>query len=178
MGDPTNLSTDSTTAGLTAALTRLGLELPPVAPPLAAYIPARRTGNLVITSGQLPLVDGNLTLTGVVAEDNTTPPPDPYRGFITADEAYQAARTCALNALAAAASVLAHPDQIVGVVQVVGYVVCAPGFSRPSVVLNGASDLFLELFGDAGRHARSAIGVATLPLDAPVELELTVAVSD
>lgn len=160
---------------LRTRLAQLGMELPPVATPLAAYVPARRVGNLVMTAGQLPLVAGQLTSVGLVAEAPSQPADDPA-DFVTVEEAYVAARACALNALAAAVSVLDDPDSIVGVVQVVGYVASAPGFTGQPAVLNGASELFLEIFGDAGRHARSAVGVAALPLGAPVEIELTVEV--
>ncbi|GAB2572413.1 RidA family protein [Streptomyces capparidis] len=147
-------------------LASLGLTLPEVAPPLASYVPAVRSGVYVHTSGQLPLVDGKLTLTGKVGDG------------VTADEAKDLARICALNALAAVKSVIGDLDRIVRVVKVVGFVASAPGFTAQPGVINGASELLGEVLGEAGRHARSAVGVAVLPLDAPVELEIQVEVTD
>lgn len=148
----------------TERLAELGIALPRVAPPAGAYIPARRTGSLVFTSGQLPLVDGTLVGTGKVGAD------------VDADEATRLARICALNALAAI-DALVGLDAVTGVVKVVGYVASAPGFTGQPGVINGASDLLGEVFGEAGRHARAAVGVAELPLGAPVEVELVVEVS-
>jgi enamine deaminase RidA (YjgF/YER057c/UK114 family) len=142
-------------------LAELGIELPKVAAPVAAYVPAVRTGSLVYTSGQLPFVDGALPATGKVG------------GGIGPDEAKQHARTCALNALAAV-DALVGLDSVVRVVKVVGFVASAEGFTGQPAVVNGASELFGEVFGDAGVHARSAVGVAELPLGAPVEVELIV----
>lgn len=147
-----------------ARLADLGIELPTVAEPLAAYVPAVRTGNLVYTSGQLPLQDGNLVLTGKIGD------------HLTPEEGRVLARTCALNALAAV-DALVGIDSVTRVVKVVGYVASAPGFSGQPGVVNGASELFGEVFGDAGAHARSAVGVAELPLDAPVEVEIIVEVA-
>ena len=144
-----------------AKLAELGLSLPVAAKPVAAYVPAIKTGNLVFTAGQLPLVDGKIPLTGKVG------------GNVTAEQAKEMAQICALNALAAVETV-ANVDDIVKVVRVVGYVNGVPGFINPPVVVNGASELFLHIWGEAGKHARSALGVAELPLDAPVEIELTV----
>ncbi|OZC77478.1 LysR family transcriptional regulator [Rhodococcus sp. 06-418-1B] len=144
-------------------LAELGIELPPVVPPLAAYIPAVQTGSLVYTSGQLPLVSGELTATGKVGAD------------VSAEDAADAARACALNALAAINS-LVGVDSIKRVVKVVGFVASAPGFTGQPAVVNGASNVIGEIFGDAGKHARSAVGVAELPIDAPVEVELIVEV--
>ena len=144
-------------------LAELGIELPPVVPPLAAYIPAVQTGSLVYTSGQLPLVSGELTHTGKVGDD------------VTADDATDAARLCALNALAAVNS-LVGIDSVKRVVKVVGFVASAPGFNGQPGVINGASNVLGEIFGDAGKHARSAVGVSELPLNAPVEVELIVEV--
>jgi enamine deaminase RidA (YjgF/YER057c/UK114 family) len=141
------------------ALARLGLALPTVVPPLAAYQPAVRSGDYVYTSGQLPMVDGALVAFGKVGAEV-----DPEQG-------YDLARICALNALAAVASI-APLDQVVKIVKVVGFVASAPGFTGQPKVLNGASELLGEIFGDAGAHARSAVGVAELPLGAPVEVEL------
>jgi enamine deaminase RidA (YjgF/YER057c/UK114 family) len=145
-------------------LAELGIELPAVVAPLAAYVPAVRTGNLVYTSGQLPLVDGALPRAGKVG------------GEVTAEEAKALARTCALNGLAAVHA-LVGIDSVRRVVKVVGFVASAPGFTGQPGVVNGASELFGEVFGDAGVHARSAVGVAELPLNAPVEVELIVEVA-
>ena len=145
-------------------LAELGLKLPDVTPPVAAYIPALRNGSLVWTSGQLPMVDGQLSATGLVGID------------VTAEEAKDLARLCALNALAAVGSVV-DLDDVVRVVKVVGFVASAPGFYGQPGVVNGASELLGEVFGENGRHARSAVGVAVLPLNAPVEVEIVVEVS-
>ncbi|MCV7339171.1 RidA family protein [Mycobacterium haemophilum] len=144
-------------------LGQLGIELPQVAAPLASYAPAVRTGNLVYTSGQLPMEGGRLARTGKVGAD------------VSPDEGKALARICALNALAAVDS-LVGLDSVTRVVKVVGFVASAPGFNGQPSVVNGASDLFAEVFGDKGTHARSAVGVAELPLDAPVEVELIVEV--
>jgi enamine deaminase RidA (YjgF/YER057c/UK114 family) len=146
-----------------ARLTELGIELPAVATPVAAYLPAVRTGSLVYTSGQLPFVDGALAATGKVG------------GELAPEEAKRHARTCALNALAAVHA-LVGIDAVVRVVKVVGFVASAEGFTGQPAVVNGASELFGEVFGEAGQHARSAVGVAELPLSAPVEVELVVEV--
>lgn len=148
----------------TEKLAELGIELPSVAKPVAAYVPAMRTGNLVFTSGQLPFVDGELTHVGHVGAE------------VTPEEAKEAARTCALNALAAAAAEVGL-DNIVSVVKVVGFVNSAPGFTGQPGVINGASELLGEIFGEAGQHARSAVGVNQLPLDTPVEVEIIVEVA-
>jgi enamine deaminase RidA (YjgF/YER057c/UK114 family) len=149
---------------VTARLTELGIELPPVVKPVAAYVPAVRTGNLVYTAGQLPMVDGALPVTGKVGAD------------VSAEDAKALARTCALNALAAVNSVVGI-DEVTRVVKVVGFVASAPGFSGQPGVINGASELFGEVFGEAGAHARSAVGVSELPLNAPVEVEIIVEVA-
>ncbi|KJX74655.1 RidA family protein [Mycobacterium lepromatosis] len=146
-----------------ARLQQLGIELPQVAPPLASYVSAVRTGNLVYTSGQLPIEDGRLLRTGKVGAD------------VSLDEGNALARICALNALAVVDS-LEGLDLVTRVVKVVGFVASASGFNGQPSVVNGASELFVELFGDKGRHARSAVGVAELPLGAPVEVELIVEV--
>ena len=148
-----------------ARLADLGISLPEVAAPVAAYIPAVRTGNLVYTSGQLPLVAGKLPATGKVGAD------------VTPEKAEELARQCALNALAAV-DALVGIDAVAQVVKVVGFVASAPGFTGQPRVINGASDLFGVIFGEAGAHARSAVGVAELPLDAPVEGEIIVKVGD
>jgi enamine deaminase RidA (YjgF/YER057c/UK114 family) len=142
-------------------LKELGIELPAVAAPVAAYVPAVRTGSLVYTSGQLPFTGGALPATGKVG------------GEIGADEAKGYARTCALNALAAV-DALVGLDSVTRIVKVVGFVASAESFTGQPAVVNGASELFGEVFGEAGQHARSAVGVAELPLGAPVEVELIV----
>ena len=149
----------------TARLAELGLTLPAVAAPVAAYVPAVRTGNLVWTSGQLPFVDGALPATGKVGAE------------VEAGRAQELARACALNALAAIAAEIGDLDRVQRVVQVGGVVASAPGFFGQPGVVNGASELLGQVFGDAGRHARSAVGVAVLPLDAPVEVEVVVEVA-
>ena len=148
-----------------ARLAALGLTLPEVSAPLAAYVPAVRTGEYVYTAGQLPVVDGQLLATGKVGAD------------IGAVEASALARTCALNALAAVATVTGL-GAIRRIVKVTGFVASAPSFTQQAQVINGASELLIEVFGDAGRHARSAVGMAVLPLDAPVEVELIAEVRD
>ncbi|MGV0835678.1 RidA family protein [Mycolicibacterium thermoresistibile] len=140
-------------------LSELDISLPEVATPVAAYVPAVRTGNLVYTSGQLPMVDGSLAATGKVGAG------------VTPEQAKTLARVCALNALAAVHA-LTGIDAVTRIVKVVGFVASAPGFTAQPGVVNGASELFGEIFGEAGAHARSAVGVAELPLDAPVEVEL------
>ncbi|HEX3613399.1 MAG TPA: RidA family protein [Sporichthyaceae bacterium] len=147
-------------------LRELGLDLPPVAKPLAAYVPAVRSGNLVFVSGQLPMVDGKLVLAGKVGD-----------GGITVEQARGLAQRCALNGLAAVAEVAGGLDAIVRVVQVTGYVASHPDFVAQPAVINGASELLGHVLGEAGVHARIAIGVACLPLDAPVEVALTVEVA-
>ncbi|GAB3110164.1 RidA family protein [Janibacter alkaliphilus] len=148
-------------------LAQLSVTLPDVAAPVGAYVPALRDGDHVLTSGQLPFVGGELPVTGLVGAE------------VSAEEAADLARTCTINALAAVASVLEGDlDRVVQVVKVVGFVASAPGFGGQPGVLNGASRLLGEVFGDAGVHARSAVGVAALPLGASVEVELTVRVRD
>jgi enamine deaminase RidA (YjgF/YER057c/UK114 family) len=147
-----------------ARLAELGIELPEVVTPLAAYVPAVRTGNLVYTAGQLPITSGKLPTRGKVGAE------------VTPELAKTLARVCALNGLAAVHS-LVGIDAVTRVVKVVGFVASAPGFNGQPGVVNGASELFGEVFGDAGAHARSAVGVSELPLDAPVEVELVVEVA-
>ena len=142
-------------------LAEAGLTLPEVAAPKGVYVPARRTGNQVWTSGQLPLVGGELPATGLVGAE------------VTVDDAAAYARLCALNALAAL-DALVGLDAVASVVKVVGYVASAPGFGGQPQVVNGASELMGVVFGSSGEHARSAIGVAALPLGAPVEVEVIV----
>ena len=147
-----------------ARLRELGITLPSVAAPAGSYVPARRAGSLVFTAGQVPFVDGTLAATGKVGAE------------ITPEQAADLARICTLNALAAV-DALVGLDAVASVVKVVGFVASAPGFTGQPGVLNGASDLLAEVFGEAGRHARSAVGVAELPLGAPVEVELVVELS-
>ena len=146
-----------------ARLAELGLELPQVVPPVAAYVPAVRSGDLVFTSGQLPMVEGALPSVGKVG------------ALVTPEQAKDLARTCALNGLAAIEA-LVGLDSVVRIVKVVGFVASTPEFTGQPAVVNGASELLGQVFGDAGQHARSAVGVAALPLDAPVEVELVVEV--
>jgi enamine deaminase RidA (YjgF/YER057c/UK114 family) len=145
-------------------LAQLGITLPAVAAPVAAYVPAVRTGDQVWTSGQLPFVDGALTVTGKVGAE------------VSAEEASDLARTAALNALAAV-DALVGVDKITRVLKIVGFVASAEGFAGQPAVVNGASNLMGEIFGEAGAHARSAVGVAELPLGAPVEIELIVEIA-
>jgi enamine deaminase RidA (YjgF/YER057c/UK114 family) len=148
-----------------ARLAELGLSLPPVPPPVAAYLPAVRSGRHVYVSGQLPTADGALLATGKVGAE------------VSPERATELAARCALNALAAV-DALVGLAAVVRVVKVTGFVASAPGFTGQPAVLNGASELFGAVFGDAGRHARSAIGVAELPLGAPVEVEVIVELSE
>lgn len=145
-------------------LTELGIELPAVAAPVAAYIPAKAYGHVVQTSGQLPFVAGALPQTGKVGDGH---------GLVPAEDAKDLARTSALNALAAAADAVGGVDRIVGVLKVTGFVASAPGFTGQPAVINGTSEVLGEIFGEAGRHSRSAVGVAELPLDSPVEVEVS-----
>ncbi|MEV0396097.1 RidA family protein [Polymorphospora rubra] len=151
-------------AGPHAKLAELGLTIPEVVPPVAAYVPAVRSGQHVYLSGQLPIADGKLLATGKVG------------AAVSAEEAKDLARQCALNAIAAIDSV-AGLDNVVRIVKVTGFVASAPGFTGQPGVMNGASELFGAVFGEAGRHARTAVGVAELPLDAPVEVEVIVEVA-
>jgi enamine deaminase RidA (YjgF/YER057c/UK114 family) len=147
-------------------LSELGLTVPEVVPPVAAYVPVVRDGDLVFTSGQLPMVAGALAATGKVGAE------------VDADAAKALAETCALNAIAAIKSEIGDLDMVARVVKVVGFVASDPGFTGQPGVINGASELFVRAFGDKGIHARSAVGVAALPLDAPVEVEVIVSVRD
>ena len=148
----------------TERLAELGLTLPPVAAPLAAYVPAVRTGDLVFTSGQLPLVDGRLTTTGKVGAE------------VSPETAAECARLAALNGLAAVAAEVGGLDAVARVVKVVVFVASAPDFTGQAQVANGASELIGAVLGPSGQHARSAVGMAVLPLDSPVEVELVVEV--
>lgn len=147
-------------SAIDARLAELGISIPPVTKPVAAYVPAMTSGNLVFTAGQLPFVDGALPATGKVGAE------------VAADDAAGYARTAVLNALAAAQSVIGSLDRVTRVVKVVVFVASTPDFSGQPAVANGASTVLGEIFGEAGAHARSAVGVAVLPLDAPVEVEL------
>lgn len=151
------------TLGPHERLVRLGLSLPDVSPPKGVYVPAVRSGSLVFASGQIPLVDGELAATGVVGNE------------VGVDAARELSRRCALAALAAV-SRAAPLEKVTRVVKVMGYVACAEGFTAVDAVVDGASELLTAVFGDAGQHARSAVGVARLPLNSPVEIEVTVAV--
>jgi enamine deaminase RidA (YjgF/YER057c/UK114 family) len=148
-------------------LAELGLSVPEVAAPVAAYVPAVRDGELVFTSGQLPMVQGSLVATGKVGEGE---------GLVSPEQAKELAATCALNAIAAVKSLIGDLDTVTRVVKVVGFVASDPAFTGQPGVVNGASELLGAAFGDAGIHARSAVGVAALPLDAPVEVEIIVSV--
>ena len=143
-------------------LESLGLSLPPIPNPVAAYIPAKQAGKLVFTAGQLPMVNGELISKGLLGID------------VEVEEANNAARICTLNALAAIKGVIGDLDRIKQIVRVVGYVASVPTFTQQPAVVNGASELLLEVFGEAGKHARSAVGMAVLPLNASVEIELTI----
>jgi enamine deaminase RidA (YjgF/YER057c/UK114 family) len=143
-------------------LSELKLSLPEAPKPVAAYIPSKQTGNLVFTAGQLPMVNGELISKGLLGQD------------VEIDEASKAARICTLNALAAIKGVIGDLDRIKQIVRVVGYVASVPTFTQQPAVVNGASELLLEIFGENGKHARSAVGMAVLPLNASVEIELTV----
>ena len=146
-----------------ARLAELGLSLPPVAAPVAAYVPAVRAGDLVWTSGQLPLVDGVLAETGKVGSG---------AGLVSPERAKELARISVLNALAAVAAQVGSLDRVTRIVKVVGFVASAPDFTGQAQVVNGASELLGDVFAERGAHARSAVGVAVLPLDSPVEIEL------
>lgn len=148
-----------------ARLADLGLQLPDVVPPVAAYVPAVRTGSLVYTSGQVPMRDGQLIHVGTVG------------GEVTSEQAYECARQCVLNALAAVKAEIGDLAAVTRVVKVVGFVASTPDFTGQPQVVNGASELLGEIFDDIGQHARSAVGVAALPLGAPVEVELIVEVA-
>ena len=147
-------------------LSALGITVPEVIPPVASYVPASRTGNLVYTSGQLPFVDGVLMAAGLLGKD------------IDEETAAKCSAQCAVNAIAAIKSLIGDLDKVVRVVKVVGFVASTPDFTKQPVVINGASDVFIQAFGDAGKHARSAVGVAALPLNTPVEVEVIVEVRD
>ncbi|ALE93197.1 LysR family transcriptional regulator [Arthrobacter alpinus] len=148
------------TSRIEARLMELGMTLPAVAAPVAAYVPAVVAGNNVFTSGQLPFIDGKLTVTGKVGAG------------VSAEDAKKLAAVCAVNALAALKSVIGDLDRVTRIVKVVGFVASDPSFTGQPGVINGASELLGEVFGEVGIHARSAVGVSVLPLDSPVEVEL------
>ena len=150
--------------GAEAKLAELGITVPDVVPPVAAYQPTARSGNLVFTAGQLPARDGEMIAVGKLG------------GEVTEEQGYECARQCALNALAAVKAEIGSLDDVKRVVKVVVFVASTPDFTGQPKVANGASELLGEVFGDAGKHARSAVGVAVLPLDVPVEVEITVEV--
>ena len=152
------------TSQVAARLQALGMSIPQVVAPVASYVPAVRTGSLVFTAGQLPFVDGQLTVTGRLGAE------------VGVEQAADLARICALNALAAVGTAVDSLDDIVRIVKVVGFVASTPDFFDQPTVVNGASDLLIAALGDAGRHARSAVGMAVLPRNAPVEVELIVEV--
>jgi enamine deaminase RidA (YjgF/YER057c/UK114 family) len=147
-----------------AKIKELGLELPEVAKPLAAYIPAKQVGNLVMTSGQVPLVEGVINFAGKVGSD------------LTEEEGQKAAQICALNCLAAIKGVIGNLDKIIEVVKLTVFVASTPEFTSQPKVANGASELIGKIFGESGKHVRSAVGVTSLPLNASVEIEMTVRV--
>jgi len=153
---------------VSARLAELGIDLPNVVPPVAAYIPAKAHGDLVYTSGQLPMVSGALPATGKVGDG---------QGLVPAADAKAYARQCALNAIAAAAAVAGGVDRLTGVVKLTGFVSSVPEFTGQPGVINGASEVLGEIFGESGRHARSAVGVPVLPLDSPVEVEVVFSVA-
>ena len=147
-------------------LKQIGLELPPAAKPVGAYVPYLRTGNLIFTSGQLPLQEGRLIFEGKVGSD------------LTLEQGYEAARVTALNALAQIKAAVGDLEKVVKIVRLEGFVNSAPGFTGQPKVLNGASEFLIEIFGERGRHTRYAVGTNELPLNAPVELALTVEVKN
>lgn len=147
-----------------AKLEELGLKLPEAPKPVAAYVPAKRVGDLVFISGQLPFLEGQLAYVGKVGAERTT------------EEGYQAARLCALGALAVVKSLVGSLERVAEIVQVRGFVNCTPEFADQPEVINGASELLVELFGKQGGHARAAVGVSSLPRDATVEVEMVVRV--
>ncbi|MDH6235831.1 RidA family protein [Cryobacterium sp. CG_9.6] len=151
---------------IAARLLELGIELPPIVAPVAAYVPAMVSGSLVYTAGQLPMVAGVLPAVGKVGEGH---------GLVPAADAKAYARQCALNGLAAIKGAIGSLDRITQIVKVTGFVASDPSFTGQPAVINGASEVLAEIFGDRGQHARSAVGVAVLPLDAPVEIEFIVA---
>ncbi|MDT0117492.1 RidA family protein [Microbacterium sp. PRF11] len=149
-------------------LAALGVDVPAVVPPVASYIPAKRYGDLVYTSGQLPMVEGALPATGKVGESE---------GLVAPADAKAYARQCALNAIAAAAALVGGVDNLTGVLKLTGFVASVPDFTGQPGVINGASEFLGEVFGDTGAHARSAVGVPVLPLDSPVEVEVVFTVA-
>ncbi|MFD5276222.1 RidA family protein [Pseudarthrobacter sp. NPDC058362] len=172
MSTPAESTAGTATAPVSAVeqrLAELGLKLPEVAAPVAAYVPAVISGNHVYTSGQLPFINGKLPATGKVSTGTEGHADEPT---VSPEDAQQLAAVCAVNALAAVKSVIGDLDRITRIVKVVGFVSSDPSFTGQPGVINGASELLGRVLGDAGQHARSAVGVAVLPLDAPVEVEL------
>ncbi|MFD5868292.1 RidA family protein [Corynebacterium sp. NPDC060344] len=169
------MTASDSTGAVSDRLRELGIDLPGVAAPVAAYVPAVRVGDLVYTSGQLPFVDGELTAVGKV-KDASAPDQSDSAGSVNPNDAKAAARVAALNALAAVDD-LVGIDNVARIIKVTGFVASAPGFNGQPGVINGASELFGEIFGDAGQHARSAVGVNELPLNTPVEVEIIVQVA-
>jgi len=153
-------------ANIDARLAELGLDIPDLVPPVAAYVPAMIHGDLVFTAGQLPFISGVLPATGKVGDGH---------GLVPAADAKDYAKIAVLNALAAVKAAIGSLDRVTQVVKVTGFIASDPAFSGQPGVMNGASEILVEIFGDAGRHARSAVGVAVLPLDAPVEVEIVAA---
>ena len=145
-------------------LEQIGLKLPEISKPVAAYVPATQSGKLVFTAGQLPIVNGEIISKGLLGQD------------VSVLEANEAAKICTLNALAAIKGIIGNLDRIKQIVRVAGYVASVPTFTEQPAIVNGASELLLEIFGEKGKHARSAVGMAVLPLNASVEIELTVEV--
>lgn len=150
-------------------LAELGLSVPPLVAPVAAYVPAKQDGKRIYVSGQVPMVDGKPAETGKVGEGD---------GFVSPERAKECAQICALNAIAAIKSVVGDLDRVTSVVRIGGFVASDPSFSGQPGVINGASELFAAAFGDAGVHARAAVGVAALPLDVPVEVEVLVSIDE
>ncbi|MBX9735661.1 MAG: RidA family protein [Phycisphaerales bacterium] len=165
MNDPTSTSPIYPASSASANLQRLGFTLPTPAKPVAAYVPTRRIGNLVYVAGQIPFVDGKLLATGIVGQGVGGV------GSVSIELAIQCAQRCALNALAAVAAELGSIDRVKSVVRLGVFVACGPEFTDHPKVANGASELMVQVFGDAGRHARAAVGSSSLPLGAPVEVE-------
>lgn len=162
---PASAAAQAQGASPEARLKALGIELPLAPRPLASYVPAVRSGNLVFLAGQGPVADGKLVVTGKVGAE------------LTEEEGYKAARITILNSLAVLRAEIGTLDRVRRIVKLVGWVNSAPGFTRQPWVINGASDLLVEIFGDAGRHARSAVGANELPLNIPVEIELVVEIA-
>ncbi len=176
MGTPAETRSDAAPGAVSAVeqrLAELGLALPEVAAPVASYVPAVVSGNHVYTSGQLPFINGKLEAVGKVAAGSEGFAEEPT---VSPEDAQRYAAVCAVNALAAVKSVIGDLDRITRIVKVVGFVSSDPAFTGQPGVINGASEVLGEIFGDVGRHSRSAVGVAVLPLDSPVEVEVVFAI--